>query len=53
MANNKNPIVIVIPCHRVVGAKGIIRGYGGGIDKLKFLLKLENITDVEDFPIKW
>ena len=53
MANNKNPIVIAIPCHRVVGAKGIIKGYGGGVDKLKFLLKLENITDVEDFPIKW
>ena len=53
MANNKNPIVIAIPCHRVVGAKGIIKGYGGGVDKLKFLLKLENITDVEDFLIKW
>lgn len=43
MANNRNPISIIIPCHRVIGANGIIRGYGGGIDKLKILLELEKI----------
>lgn len=53
MANNKNPIAIIIPCHRVIGAKGVIKGYSGGIDKLKILLTLENITAVEDYPIKW
>lgn len=43
MANNKNPIAIIIPCHRVIGANGVIKGYGGGIDKLKILLELEKI----------
>lgn len=42
MANNKNPIPIIIPCHRVLGAHGVIKGYGGGIDIMKFLLNLEN-----------
>lgn len=41
MANNKNPIPIIIPCHRVLGANGVIKGYGGGIEIMKFLLNLE------------
>ena len=41
MANNRNPISILIPCHRVVGADGSLTGYGGGLDKKEFLLKLE------------
>ncbi len=41
MANNKNPIPIIIPCHRVVGANGKPVGYAGGLDKKKFLLELE------------
>ena len=41
MANNKNPIAIIIPCHRVVGANGTLTGYAGGLDKKEFLLKLE------------
>ncbi len=40
-ANNKNPISIIIPCHRVVGADGSLVGYGGGIDKKTLLLELE------------
>lgn len=40
-ANNKNPIVIVIPCHRVIGKSGSLTGYAGGIDKKLFLIKLE------------
>lgn len=40
-ANNKNPIPIIIPCHRVIGAQGKLTGYGGGIDKKKWLLNLE------------
>ncbi len=41
-ANNKNPIIIVIPCHRVIGANGSLVGYGGGIDFKKKLLALES-----------
>ncbi|MEG0829596.1 MAG: methylated-DNA--[protein]-cysteine S-methyltransferase [Anaerovoracaceae bacterium] len=44
LANNKNPISIIIPCHRVIGADGKLVGYGGGIDKKVFLLDLENAT---------
>jgi len=41
MANNKNPIWILIPCHRVIGTDGSLTGYGGGIEMKKKLLKLE------------
>ena len=40
-ANNKNPIAIIVPCHRVIGANGKMVGYAEGIDKKEFLLKLE------------
>lgn len=41
MANNRNPIAIIIPCHRVVGAGGSLVGYGGGLSIKEQLLKLE------------
>jgi methylated-DNA-[protein]-cysteine S-methyltransferase len=41
LANNQNPIAIVVPCHRVIGANGAITGYGGGITRKKWLLQLE------------
>ena len=41
MANNRNPLLIVIPCHRVIGANGKLVGYGAGIEKKEYLLKLE------------
>ena len=41
MANNKNPIAIIIPCHRVVGANGKLVGYAGGMERKMFLLELE------------
>lgn len=41
MANNKNPIMIIIPCHRVIGANGKLVGYAGGIDIKEKLLNLE------------
>ena len=41
LANGKNPISIVIPCHRVVGSNGSLTGYGGGLDAKRALLDLE------------
>ena len=41
LANNRNPISVFIPCHRVIGANGSLVGYGGGLDKKAFLLELE------------
>ena len=41
MANNKNPILILIPCHRVVGANGKLVGYAAGLQVKEYLLKLE------------
>jgi methylated-DNA-[protein]-cysteine S-methyltransferase len=40
-ANNRNPIAIVVPCHRVIGASGSLTGYGGGLDRKQRLLALE------------
>ncbi|RXJ00630.1 methylated-DNA--[protein]-cysteine S-methyltransferase [Anaerobacillus alkaliphilus] len=40
-ANNKNPIPIIIPCHRVIGSNGALVGYGGGVDKKEILLEIE------------
>lgn len=41
LANNRNPIAIIVPCHRVIGADGKLTGYAGGLDVKEFLLKLE------------
>jgi len=41
-ANHRNPIAIVIPCHRVIGADGSMTGYGGGLDRKRLLLGLES-----------
>lgn len=40
-ANGRNPIAIVIPCHRVIASDGSLGGYGGGLDRKSFLLRLE------------
>lgn len=40
-AVNKNPISIIVPCHRVIGSNGKLVGYNGGIDKKEYLLELE------------
>jgi methylated-DNA-[protein]-cysteine S-methyltransferase len=40
-ANGRNPIAIVIPCHRVIGSDGLLVGYAGGLDRKRFLLALE------------
>jgi len=40
-ANGQNPISIVVPCHRVIGADGKLTGYGGGIERKRWLLAHE------------
>jgi methylated-DNA-[protein]-cysteine S-methyltransferase len=40
-ANGRNPIAIVVPCHRVIGADGTLTGYGGGLDRKQWLLEHE------------
>jgi methylated-DNA-[protein]-cysteine S-methyltransferase len=41
LANGRNPIAIVVPCHRVIGADGSLTGYGGGLERKQVLLDLE------------
>jgi methylated-DNA-[protein]-cysteine S-methyltransferase len=47
LANAQNPVAIIIPCHRVIGANGRLVGYGGGLDRKRALLQFEAI--VRDF----
>ena len=42
LANGRNPHSIIVPCHRVIGADGSLTGYGGGMDRKRFLLDLES-----------
>ncbi len=44
MANNRNPIAIIVPCHRVIGSNSSLTGYAGGLEIKKKLLKTENIN---------
>jgi len=44
LANGRNPIPIIIPCHRVIGSDGTLTGYGGGLPIKRKLLELEGVT---------
>lgn len=44
LANGKNPVGVIVPCHRVIGASGSLTGYGGGLDRKQRLLAFENGT---------
>jgi methylated-DNA-[protein]-cysteine S-methyltransferase len=44
MACNRNPVSIIVPCHRVVGAGGGLTGYAGGLNRKEFLLNLEGVS---------
>ena len=44
LANGRNPVSIVVPCHRVIGSDGSLTGYAGGLDRKRFLLDLEGAT---------
>lgn len=44
MANNRNPIPIIVPCHRVIGKNGTLVGYAGGLEWKETLLKVESVS---------
>jgi methylated-DNA-[protein]-cysteine S-methyltransferase len=44
LANGANPVAVVVPCHRVIGANGSLTGYGGGLPRKTWLLKLEGAS---------
>lgn len=45
-ANGRNPLPIVVPCHRVIGSNGTLTGFAGGLEVKKYLLELEGATGV-------
>jgi methylated-DNA-[protein]-cysteine S-methyltransferase len=44
LANGRNPLPIIVPCHRVIGADGSLTGFGGGLPTKKWLLEFEGLT---------
>jgi methylated-DNA-[protein]-cysteine S-methyltransferase len=42
LANGRNPVAVIVPCHRVIGADGSLTGYGGGLERKRLLLDLES-----------
>lgn len=51
-ANGRNPIAIVVPCHRIVGKDGSLTGYGGGLERKRYLLELEGAFSRNLFATK-
>lgn len=47
LANGRNPLSIIVPCHRVIGANGAMTGFGGGVERKEFLLGLEKAEAVQ------
>jgi methylated-DNA-[protein]-cysteine S-methyltransferase len=52
LANGSNPIGVVVPCHRVIGSNGSLTGYGGGIERKRWLLEHENKHQAARLPLK-
>lgn len=50
-ANGKNPIAIIVPCHRVIGSNGDLVGYAGGLDKKKWLLEHEGALNRDQLEL--
>ena len=44
-ANGANPVAVIVPCHRVIGSNGTLTGYGGGLDRKRWLLAHEGVVD--------
>ncbi len=49
LANGQNPVSIIVPCHRVIGANGKLTGYGGGIERKQWLLNHERLMRMKQF----
>ncbi len=49
LANGRNPIAILVPCHRIIGSDGSLTGYGGGLDRKRWLLDHERRLDAPGF----
>lgn len=50
LANSRNPVAIVVPCHRVIGANATLTGYAGGLDRKQWLLEHEGVKLAADAP---
>lgn len=50
LANGRNPVGIIVPCHRVIGTNGSLTGYGGGLARKKVLLELEKRRTLQELP---
>jgi methylated-DNA-[protein]-cysteine S-methyltransferase len=53
LANGRNPIGIIVPCHRVIGANGSLTGYGGGLERKRILLELERSREAVTMADAW
>jgi methylated-DNA-[protein]-cysteine S-methyltransferase len=51
LANGRNPISIIVPCHRVIGADGSLVGYGGGLERKRWLLEHEEVVSGRRLPV--
>lgn len=51
LANGRNPISIVVPCHRVIGSDGSLTGYAGGLDRKRILLELEGAAPLRQLEL--
>ena len=51
-ANGKNPIAVIVPCHRVIGANGSLTGYGGGLERKELLLGLEGVCSFVELTLQ-
>jgi methylated-DNA-[protein]-cysteine S-methyltransferase len=51
LANGRNPVSIIVPCHRVIGADGSLVGYGGGLERKQWLLEHEAVASGRRLPV--